>query len=141
MSGKITIFDPNRIFSDNFVNSFFSDLPLAGGSNTELEMYEDDNNVVVKVKAPGFKADDLDISVEGKMLTISGAAKAEEEEEDKKRKYYYKEIRNESFTRSVALPSAVKSEETKAEFKDGMLHLTLPKKEEVKPKKIQIKAN
>lgn len=139
MSGKITIFDPNRIFSNNFVNSFFSDYPVINGGN-EIEMYEDENNVVVKVKAPGFKSSDIEINTQGKILTVTGNVSEEKKDEDKNKKYYYKEIVHEAFTRSIALPSSVKSEEAKAEFNDGILSITLPKIEEVKPKRIEIKA-
>ena len=72
------------------------------------------------------------------MLTITGKIEMEKEEEDKKRKYYYKEMRNESFSRSISLPTSVKSEAIKAEMKSGILKVTLPKAEEAKPKKISI---
>jgi HSP20 family protein len=137
---RITLFDPNRIFSNNFMNTFFSDLPVLQ-ANAEIDMYEDDNVVVVKIKAPGFKKENIEIDVEDKILTITATSKLEETEEDKKKKYYYKEMRQESFTRSVALPSSVKSEDAKASFADGILTIELPKMEEAKPKKIQISAN
>jgi HSP20 family protein len=104
----------------------------------EMEMYEDDDNVVVKLKAAGFEPEQIDISIEGKVLSITGKIEQEKEEEDPKRKYYYKEMRNESFTRSISLPTSVKSEAIKAEMKNGILRVTLPKAEEVKPKKISI---
>lgn len=104
----------------------------------ELEMYEDEDNVVVKMKAAGFEPDQIDISIEGKMLTVTGKAETEKEEEDKKRKYYYKEMHNESFTRSISLPTSVKTDAVKAEFKNGILHISMPKIEEAKPKKISI---
>jgi HSP20 family protein len=138
MNGKITVFDPNRIFSNNFVNSFFSDYPVTNSTN-EIEMYEDEINVVVRVKAPGFKAENIEISTEGKILTVTGKIFETKNEDDPKRKYYYREITNETFTRSVALPTSVKSEEAKAEFKDGILSIELPKIEDVKPKRIEIK--
>ncbi len=106
---------------------------------TQMDMYEEADKFVIKLKAPGFDSKNIDISIEGNTLTVTGNAEIEEEEEDKKKKYYKKEIRNQSFTRSVSLPNKVKTEEVEAEFKNGILHLTLPKAEEAKPKKIEVK--
>ena len=133
---RITLMDPARFWTANLWDDFLKDfVPVQTG---EMEMYEDDDNVVVKMKAAGFEPDQIDISIEGKVLSITGKIEMEKEEEDKKRKYYYKEMRNESFTRSITLPSSVKSEDIKAEMKNGILKVTLPKAEEVKPKKISI---
>ena len=97
--------------------------------DTELDMYEEDDKVVLQLKAPGFDDKNVDITVQ------------KEEQEDKKKKYYKKEISQRSFTRTVSLPSKVMPEEAKAEFKNGILHLELPKAEESKPKKVNIKVN
>lgn len=104
----------------------------------ELDMYETDDTVVVEVKCPGFKSEDIDVTLEGGVLAIKGESKEEEVEEKNKRKYYRKEIRQKSFARSITLPVPVKTEEVEAEFTDGMLKLTLPKAEEAKPKQIRI---
>lgn len=109
--------------------------------NTEdgaLDLYEEDDNVVVKMKAPGFAKEDLNITVVGDNLTIKADKKEDKEEKGKGKKYYRKEIREQSLARSVTLPSSVKSADAKASFKDGILTLTLPKAEEAKPKAIQI---
>jgi len=133
---RITLMDPTRFWTANLWDDFMKDfVPVQTG---EMEMYEDDDNVVVKLKAAGFEPEQIDISIEGKVLSITGKIEMEKEEEDNKRKYYYKEMRNESFTRSITLPTTVKSEEIKAEIKNGILKVTLPKAEEVKPKKISI---
>ncbi|MFW5702396.1 MAG: Hsp20/alpha crystallin family protein [Candidatus Dojkabacteria bacterium] len=107
--------------------------------DTQLDMYEKEDKIVVKLKAPGFDEKNIDISIEGNSLTITGNVEHSEEEEDKDKKYYRKEIRNQSFTRSVSLPSKVIAEEADAHFKNGILHLHLPKAEEAKPKKISVK--
>jgi len=128
--------DPSRFWTANLMDDLMKDfVPVQTG---EMEMYEDDDNVVVKLKAAGFEPEQIDISIEGKVLSITGKIEQEKEEEDPKRKYYYKEMRNESFTRSISLPTSVKSEAIKAEMKNGILRVTLPKAEEVKPKKISI---
>ena len=136
---RLQLIDPNKIWQANAWNDLFNEVSISNAG--EIEMYEDDENVVVKMKAAGFKADDIDISIEGKLVTITGKVQEEIEDEDKKRKYYYREMRNESFTRSISLPTSVKSDSVKAEFKNGILKITMPKIEEAKPKKISISVN
>jgi HSP20 family protein len=136
---QITLFDPRTMMADRWADSFFNSA-FSDVVTTEIEMFEDDENVVVKVKAPGFTEDNVDIAVEDNVLTVSGTSKEEDEEADKKKKYYFREISTQSFTRSVSLPVRVKAENSSAEFKNGILTIMLPKAEEVKPKKISIKA-
>lgn len=114
-------------------------LELPDWDNTELDMYEEEDKVVINLKAPGFDDKNVDITVEDNSVTITGNVEQTEEKEDKNKKYYRKEITNKSFTRTVSLPSKVIAEEANAEFKKGILHLELPKAEESKPKKINIK--
>ncbi|KXK27249.1 MAG: Spore protein SP21 [candidate division WS6 bacterium OLB20] len=135
----ITLFDPSRIFSDDFMNTFFSSTGLDFQYTNELEMYEDENSVVVKLKAPGYSEEDVEITIEDTVLTISGEVKEETEEEQKGKKYYYKEMRHGSFSRSVTLPVKVRAEEASASFGNGIITITLPKSEDVKPKKITVK--
>jgi len=141
MRKGITIFNPSSIFSDDFVNNVMNNTGFDFQYTNELEMYEDENNVVVRLKAPGYKSNEVDISIEDSVLTITGESKSEVEEEDKKKKYYYKEMQHGSFTRSVNLPVHVKADDAEAEFKDGIIHITLPKSEEVKAKKVKVKKN
>jgi HSP20 family protein len=124
-----------RIFDD-----FFSRSPISyeGYGTMELDMMQTEDDVVVKASMPGVKPDDIDISVSGDTLTIRGETKSEEEV--KKADYHLHEIRQGSFARSVLLPCPVVSDKAKAEFENGILKLTLPKAEEVKPKTITIKA-
>jgi HSP20 family protein len=132
----VRVLDPNRYWPIGFWNEMFPD--AINTSIGEIEMYEDDNVVVVKMKAAGFNSEDIEISIEGKILTITGKFEKEEVEDDTKRKYYYREIKNESFSRSISLPTTVKSDKVEAEFKNGILKIIMPKVEEVKPKKISI---
>ena len=136
---KLTLFNPTNIFSDDFLDSF-SVFPSTSwlGEQPNLEMYEDADNVVVKLAVPAFNEEDLDISIEDNVLTISGNSKQEEEKEEGK-KYYYKGIRTESFSRSVSLPVRVKSDKADAEVKKGVLQITMPKAEESKASRIMIK--
>lgn len=103
-----------------------------------LDVYQTDENIIVKASAPGNKADDLDISITGDTLTIQG--ETTQEIEDKGAQYYLRERRASRFSRTITLPTMVKAEEATAEFEHGVLTLTLPKVEEVKPKTIIVKA-
>lgn len=102
-----------------------------------IDLYETDNDVVVKAVLPGLKAEDVQISVTGDVLTLRGEVKQESERKDAT--YHIREQRYGSFERSVRLPSNVVTGQAKAEFENGILTVTLPKSEEVKPRTITIK--
>ena len=127
----------DRMLEDSFVRPwrFWPD-----GERVELpiDMYQTADSVVVKASLPGFKPEEVDISVAGDTLTIKGEHK--EEKEVKEEDYLYKERRYGSFTRSLPIPVQVKSDKGEAVFENGVLTLTLPKSEEVKPKQIKVKA-
>ena len=91
----------------------------------------------MKTALPGVKADEVQINVSGDVLTIRGETKHEEEQQDKA--WHIREQRWGAFERSIMLPISVKSEKAKADFDNGILTITLPKSEEVKPKTINIK--
>jgi HSP20 family protein len=103
-----------------------------------VDMYQTDNEVVIKAAVPGMKAEDVEISVTGDVLRIKGETNAKSEV--KERAYHIREQRWGAFERSIALPTMVLSDKAKAEFEDGVLTITLPKAEEVKPKTITVKA-
>ena len=108
-------------------------------SNIQMDLYEEGDDVLVEVKAPGFDKDHIDIRIESNQVTVSGNMEEVKEEDMKKRKYYRKEIRNLSFSRSCDLPVYVDADKAEATFKNGVLRIKLPKKEEAKPKKIEVK--
>jgi HSP20 family protein len=114
--------------------------PLYGGTEgtLPLDMYQTDDEIIVKASAPGLTAEDLGISITGDALTIRGDFQADEVQEGAR--YHVRERRIESFARSIRLPTMVNVEGAKAEFENGILTLTLPKVEEVKPKTISVKA-
>ena len=93
---------------------------------------------MVKATLPGLKPDDVTIDISGDMLTIKGETKAEQEV--KKEDYIYQERRYGAFSRSVILPSGLKTEKCEATMDDGVLTLTIPKAQQVKPKAIKVKA-
>lgn len=138
---RITLLRPSQVFN-SFMDEFFNSPSLGwgnSGSSVQVDMYEDDNNVFVEVNAPGYKQNEIEIKVEGDVLTISGKTENQKEEGKEGRKYYVKEITKEEFHRSFTLPSSVDSASADAEMKDGMLLIKMPKKPEVKPQMIQIK--
>lgn len=141
MRRKLAIVDPNDFWPDRVMDRFFDNSSLNEWDDTELEMYEDNNNVVVTVKAPGFNQENVELTLEDNVLTVSGKVKSEEQKEDDEKKTYYQRMSHQSFTRSVRLPVRVKADDAEAEFKDGMVKVTMPKAEEAKPQKVKIKMN
>jgi HSP20 family protein len=130
----------NRLFEDVFSRrSLASELTTETVWAPAIDMYETDEEVVVKAMLPGLKKDDLEVTFSDDVLTIKGETKRETE--TKKRNYYHKELAYGQFARSIALPVTVKPEQAKAEFKDGILEIHIPKAEEAKPKvhKLEIK--
>ena len=109
---------------------------LLGGAPS-LDLSETDNSVQVTMDLPGVKASEIDVQVNGNILTVSGERK--EEKEEKGRTYHRLERRVGSFSRSVTLPCAVQEGETAAECREGVLTITLPKSEEAKTHKIKVK--
>ena len=105
-----------------------------------IDVYETQEDVVVKAVMPGVKADEISIAVDRDVLTLRGETKSEIEEQDEARNYHYREIRYNRYGRSLRLPTLVDSDKAKAEFEDGILTLTLPKAEAVKPRTITVKA-
>ena len=103
-----------------------------------VDLYQTDDSVVVKATLPGLKADDVDISIVGDRLTLRGEFKQEDEQNGAT--YHLREQRYGTFERSLRLPTDVKTDKAKAEFENGILTVTLPIAEEVKPRSITIKA-
>lgn len=110
---------------------------VPNGFAPALDMYEENNNVVIKAQLPGIDPTNVKVSIEKGVLTISGETQKEHEVEEKN--YYRKETRSGSFYRQVELPHAIKEEAINAEFCDGVLHITLPKAEPNGGKKIDVK--
>ena len=101
-----------------------------------VDLYETGNDCVVKAVIPGVRPEDIDISVQGNLLTIRGETKAEEQEE--RGSYHLRERRSGTFFRQVQLPVPVVAEKSEARFENGILTLHLPKAEEARERKIQI---
>jgi HSP20 family protein len=101
-----------------------------------MDIEETKNDIIVKAEIPGMKKDDIKIQISGDMLTISGERKHEEETKDKT--YHRIERMYGQFQRVLRLPTEVQSGKTKAAYENGLLTITVPKAEEVKPKEIAI---
>ena len=112
--------------------------PFAGWApgGLAVDMYETDESVVVKTAIPGMNADEIEVSVTGDTLTIR--AETKEEEEVKRENYLRRERRFGSCCRTVTLPGGLEAEKAEADYTDGVLTLTFPKAEEVKPKSIKV---
>lgn len=135
--------NPNRnyfpvrsIFDDFFTPTIWGDFPTVS-STPSANVWDEGDNVHVEMSIPGIKKEDIDITITKDTVSISGSRK-EKEEKDEKKKYYYKSMES-SFEQRFNLPTLVDSEKAEAELKDGVIHLTLPKAEEVKPKQIEIR--
>jgi HSP20 family protein len=141
----------DRLFDDAFTRPI--NLRDGGWSAPAVDMYQTDDEIVVKAALPGFKADEVQINVTGDVLTLRGETKHQEEQtsspQGKERAWHtpalragasVREHRWGSFERSIALPTEVTADKAVADFENGILTVTLPKAEEVKPKTITVKA-
>ena len=112
---------------------------VLGGWTPALDLYEDKDNVYVRAELPGMKKEGIDVSLHNGSLSISGERKTENEFKDAE--VYRSERFVGRFQRTVTLPTQVAAERIKAQYKDGILSITLPKAEEAKPKQINVTVN
>jgi HSP20 family protein len=128
---------------DTMFEGFFRPLrwldeePAGEGLAPRLDVVERNNDFVVTAELPGIKKDDIDVSVENGVLTITAESRSETEEKEGDR-VIRQERRYGKYLRSLRLGKAVDEKKVKASYKDGILELTLPKAEEVKPKRITV---
>jgi HSP20 family protein len=131
----------DRLFEDSFVSPL-TWRTIGGGSESitpAIDVHETADELVVTAALPGMKAEDVEITMTGQTLTLRGEFKADDE--IKKDQYLYRERRFGSFNRTLQLPVRVQGDQAQASFADGVLTLTIPKAEEVKPRQIRINAN
>jgi len=124
----------NRLFNETFDRSW-DEASLTTWAPA-VDIYETEQELVVKADLPDIKPEELDIRVENNILTIRGERKFEKKVEEKN--YLRVERSYGSFSRSFSLANTVKTEAIKAEYKNGVLTLTVPKREEAKPKQIKV---
>lgn len=104
-----------------------------------VDLRETEDAYVIEADMPGMKKDDLDINVHGDFVTVKGERKSEHE--SKEADYHYVERSYGSFQRTFELPGGVDASKADAKFKDGVLKVTLPKREDAKPRQIEVKVN
>jgi HSP20 family protein len=112
---------------------------LLSGWTPALDVFEDKDNFVVKAELPGMKKEEIEVSLHDGTLSISGERKSESKPDEAE--VYRAERFFGRFQRSVGLPSSVAADQVKAAYKDGVLTITLPKREEAKPKHIDVSVN
>jgi HSP20 family protein len=106
--------------------------------NPSVDIFENENEVVVKAELPGMDPKSIDVRLENNVLTLKGERHFEKEA--KEENYHRVEREYGSFSRAFSLPMAVREDRITAEYKDGVLKILLPKKEEMKPKTIKVEA-
>ncbi|MBM4284555.1 MAG: Hsp20/alpha crystallin family protein [Deltaproteobacteria bacterium] len=128
----------DRLWEDYFGPGRRGLEPMEEVWSPAVDVSETGDKVTVKAEVPGMEAKDIEINLVGDILTIKGEKKSEREE--KGENYHMVERSYGSFSRSLKLPAAVEADKIEASYKQGVLTVVCPKKEEVKPKAIEIKA-
>ena len=127
--------NPMQFFDDmkDNLQSFFDDFPALGGSNPAVDVREEETRYLVEAELPGMSEDDIEVKLDGNVLSISSKKK-----EEKREGYLRRERRSAAFHRRFSLPSDVKQDAVKAEFNNGLLTVDLPKSEASKPRNIAV---
>ena len=126
----------NRLFTETFSRAFGDEELPAKSWAPAVDIFENDNNIVLKAELPDVDPKDVEVRVEDSTLYLKGERKFEKEV--KEDNYHRIERSYGSFARSFALPGSIDSDKVEASYKDGLLTLTIPKREEAKPKTIKI---
>ncbi len=136
--GELT---PFRKEMDRLWKRFFGEPPFPGFVSEEwlpsVDISEAKDKLLIKAELPGLEAKDINLSISGDILTIKGEKEKEKDEKDEH--YYHSERYCGSFQRSFRLPVDVQSDKAEATFDKGVLKVTIPKTEEAKKKKIEVK--
>ena len=125
----------DRMFDDSFLKPF-GEGGFANMAVPAVDMAETDSDVIVTATVPGIKAENLQITVTGDMLQLSGEMQAETEK--KEATYHIRERRSGAFKRSIPLPASVVADNARAEFDNGVLTLTLPKEQKARRKTVNV---
>jgi HSP20 family protein len=127
----------SNFFDDFFTRDLFNwpSSSSTGTSIPKVNIYETDNEFHVEMAAPGMSKDDFKVELDNNMLTIS--SRKETEQEDDKKNYQRREYSFQSFVRTFHLPDSAEAEKINAKYVDGVLNLSIPKKEEAKRKPVK----
>ena len=127
----------NRLFTGN-VGRTFDDEGIARGSwSPSVDIYENKEQIVLEAELPGMDREDFDLTVENNVITLRGERRFEKKEDTDN--YHRVERAYGSFTRSFTLPNTVSGEGASADYRNGVLRVTLPKREETKARRIEVK--
>ena len=140
MNGLIRYTRPTELFDWNrMLDSFFDDVPVWNTRTPAVDVKEEESRYLMEVELPGLTEKDIELKVEDNILTLS--SKKEESKEEKKNGYLLRERRSAEFSRTFVLPNDTDRAEIKAEFKNGLLMVSVPKKPEAQPRKIDVTVN
>ena len=126
----------NHLFNEPFFRSGEDDELRMGTWYPAVDMFDDDDKIVIKAELPGMDKKDISVDIENRVLTLSGERNYDNEVEEEN--YYRRERATGKFKRAFNLPADVDEDQIKADFKDGVLKVEIPKPEEQKPKQITV---
>ena len=129
----------NRLFTGNAARAFDGEGIARGSWSPNVDIYENKDQIVLEAELPGMKREDFDLSVENNVITLRGERHFEKTEETDN--YHRVERAYGSFVRSFTLPNSVSSEGATADYRNGVLRVTLPKRAETKARRIEIKGD
>lgn len=126
----------NRLFMSTLPRTFDQEEMASGGWSPSVDIYESESEIVLEAELPGMNREDFEVTIENNVITLKGERHFEKKQEGDN--YHRVERSYGSFTRSFSLPRTVSAEETTADFKNGILRVSLPKREEAKARKIEV---
>ena len=127
----------NRLFTGNVGRTFDDEGIARGAWSPSVDIYENKDQIVLEAELPGMNREDFDLTVENSVITLRGERRFEKKEDTDN--YHRVERAYGSFTRSFTLPNTVSGEGASADYRNGVLRVTLPKREETKARRIEIK--
>lgn len=129
----------NRLFMTSLPRNISEEEMTSGGWSPSVDIYESEGEIVLEAELPGMKSEDFEVSIENNVITLKGERHFGKKEEGDN--YHRVERAYGSFTRSFSLPRSVSDESTSAEFNNGILRVSLPKEEDAKSRKIEVKSD
>ena len=126
----------NRLFMTNLPRSVAQEDLATGGWSPNVDIYESENEIILEAELPGLSRDDFEVSIENNVITLKGKREFEKKEENDN--FHRVERSYGAFTRSFSLPRSVSAENTTADFRNGVLRVSLPKREEAKSRRIEV---
>jgi HSP20 family protein len=126
----------NRLFSTNLTRSFGDEGIARGAWNPSVDIFENKDQIVLEAELPGMNREDFELTIEHNVITLRGERRFEKKDESDN--YHRVERSYGSFTRSFTLPQSVTADNASAEYRNGVLRVTLPKREEIKARRIEI---